>query len=357
MLRARARRDGRRRPASDASGPARDRPECAAWSGRRWRGSCRDPWPTAGAAAADAGRPRGRGQWRRACGRPTRGEAAAAPPDEARHRRAERAAPALRDRLRASAQATVSPGHRTSWAEASKPQSPANHSASFRTPASTHVPSAAHRLEEPCRRDVHFQVRADAISIKHENSTRTAPTSPRDRGRGHERVGPSRRDWLDECESLAWSRKCRSSTAGWPRTSTSTTLPAPLHSRTVLDAVNAFLPYYSSVHRGTGFKSRVSTAAYDQAHDTIARFVGADVSTNTVIFGKNTTEAINKLAYRYPLARTERGALDRDGAPLERPALARVAPTWCERRSRGTDASTKTTSTGCSRPSAIASPC
>ena len=71
----------------------------------------------------------------------------------------------------------------------------------------------------------------------------------------------------------------------------------------VLDAVYEFLPYYSSVHRGAGFKSRVSTAAYDQAHETIARFVGADQSTNTVIFGKNTTEAINKLAYRYPLGR------------------------------------------------------
>ena len=63
----------------------------------------------------------------------------------------------------------------------------------------------------------------------------------------------------------------------------------------VLDAVQRFLPYYSSVHRGSGFKSRVSTAAYDDAHDTIARFVGADTDTNTVIFGKNTTEAINKL--------------------------------------------------------------
>ncbi len=72
--------------------------------------------------------------------------------------------------------------------------------------------------------------------------------------------------------------------------------------REVVDAVNRFLPFYSSVHRGTGFKSRLSTAAYDEAHDTIARFVGADTRTNTVIFGKNTTEAINRLAFRYPLA-------------------------------------------------------
>jgi len=72
--------------------------------------------------------------------------------------------------------------------------------------------------------------------------------------------------------------------------------------RDVAEAVERFLPFYSSVHRGSGFKSRVSTAAYDDAHDVVARFVGADTRTNTVIFGKNTTEAINKLAFRYPLA-------------------------------------------------------
>jgi selenocysteine lyase/cysteine desulfurase len=70
----------------------------------------------------------------------------------------------------------------------------------------------------------------------------------------------------------------------------------------VVRGVEAFMPYYSSVHRGTGFKSRLSTAAYDQAHAIIGRFVGANLDTNTVIFGKNTTEAINKLAFRYPLA-------------------------------------------------------
>ncbi|RMG91984.1 MAG: aminotransferase class V-fold PLP-dependent enzyme [Chloroflexi bacterium] len=68
----------------------------------------------------------------------------------------------------------------------------------------------------------------------------------------------------------------------------------------VMEALDRFLPYYASVHRGTGFKSRLSTVAYDQAHEIIGRFVGADLTTNTVIFGKNTTEAINKLAYRFP---------------------------------------------------------
>jgi selenocysteine lyase/cysteine desulfurase len=71
--------------------------------------------------------------------------------------------------------------------------------------------------------------------------------------------------------------------------------------REVAEAVERFLPFYSSVHRGSGFKSRLSTMVYDQAHELIARFVGADSDTNTVIFGKNTTEAINKLSYRLPL--------------------------------------------------------
>jgi selenocysteine lyase/cysteine desulfurase len=71
--------------------------------------------------------------------------------------------------------------------------------------------------------------------------------------------------------------------------------------RDVVEAIERFLPYYSSVHRGTGFKSRLSTIAYDQAHEIIARFVGADPESNTVIFGKNATGAINKLSYRLPL--------------------------------------------------------
>lgn len=62
------------------------------------------------------------------------------------------------------------------------------------------------------------------------------------------------------------------------------------------------MPFYSSVHRGTGFKSRLSTEIYERAHKTIGEFVGADLSSNCVIFGKNTTEVINKLSYRVPFA-------------------------------------------------------
>jgi len=70
--------------------------------------------------------------------------------------------------------------------------------------------------------------------------------------------------------------------------------------RAVQDTVDRFLRYYSSVHRGTGFKSQLCTHAFEQAREVVMRFVGADPQTHTCIFGKNTTEAINKLARRFP---------------------------------------------------------
>lgn len=69
--------------------------------------------------------------------------------------------------------------------------------------------------------------------------------------------------------------------------------------RPVLDAVEGFLPWYSGVHRGTGFKSLLATEMFDRAHDIIGRFVGADPDRNTVIFTKNTTECVNKLSNRF----------------------------------------------------------
>lgn len=70
--------------------------------------------------------------------------------------------------------------------------------------------------------------------------------------------------------------------------------------KAVQDAINEFLPYYSSVHRGTGFKSQISTHAYEHARQIVLQFLGADPAEHTCIFGKNTTEAINKLARRFP---------------------------------------------------------
>jgi cysteine desulfurase/selenocysteine lyase len=71
--------------------------------------------------------------------------------------------------------------------------------------------------------------------------------------------------------------------------------------KVVQQSVDDFLQYYSSVHRGTGFKSQLSTHAYEQARQIVMEFVGANPNQHTCIFGKNTTEAINKLACRLPL--------------------------------------------------------
>lgn len=70
--------------------------------------------------------------------------------------------------------------------------------------------------------------------------------------------------------------------------------------RPVFDKVNEFMTWYSSVHRGTGFKSQIASHAYEQAHEIVCRFVHADPETHAVIFGKNSTEALNKLAQRIP---------------------------------------------------------
>lgn len=110
--------------------------------------------------------------------------------------------------------------------------------------------------------------------------------------------------------------------------------------RPVVERVNEFLPWYASVHRGAGLKSQISTRVYDQAHEIVCRFVGADPSSHVVIFGKNSTEALNKLARRLPFregdvvlttlmehhsndlpwreaAQVERIALDKDGCLCE----------------------------------------
>ena len=55
--------------------------------------------------------------------------------------------------------------------------------------------------------------------------------------------------------------------------------------------VDEYLTFYSSVHRGTGYKSQISTHLYEESRQIVMRFVGADPSDHVCIFGKNTTEA------------------------------------------------------------------
>jgi selenocysteine lyase/cysteine desulfurase len=67
----------------------------------------------------------------------------------------------------------------------------------------------------------------------------------------------------------------------------------------VADAVAEFLPWYSSVHRGAGWKSQVATAALEASRDQVARFVGARPD-DVVVFTGNTTHSINVLAAAVP---------------------------------------------------------
>ena len=67
----------------------------------------------------------------------------------------------------------------------------------------------------------------------------------------------------------------------------------------VRDAVGDLLDWYSSVHRGAGFKSRASTAAYEGARESIRRFVNGRPD-DAVIITRNTTDSINLLAGTLP---------------------------------------------------------
>jgi selenocysteine lyase/cysteine desulfurase len=86
----------------------------------------------------------------------------------------------------------------------------------------------------------------------------------------------------------------------------------------VMAAVEQFVPMYSSVHRGAGYKSRLATAAYESARATALAFAGGvptvtptGVPTGTgtktgrrddiAILCRNTTEALNHLVYRLRL--------------------------------------------------------
>lgn len=68
--------------------------------------------------------------------------------------------------------------------------------------------------------------------------------------------------------------------------------------KSVIEEIVNFSNLYSSVHRGTGYKSIVSTKLYDKGRELVLDFVGGSRDYHTVIFLKNTTECINKLSYR-----------------------------------------------------------
>ncbi len=72
----------------------------------------------------------------------------------------------------------------------------------------------------------------------------------------------------------------------------------------VMERVNEFVPWYSSVHRGAGHKSRLATNAYEAAREAALRFAGRGPQ-DVAIVCRNTTEAINHLAYRMRFERDD----------------------------------------------------
>src|SRR5688500_3582794 len=77
----------------------------------------------------------------------------------------------------------------------------------------------------------------------------------------------------------------------------------------VAERVTAFLPWYSSVHRGAGWKSQLATAEYEDARAATLAFAGRTAGDgnddDVAIICRNTTEAINHLAYRLGLQRDD----------------------------------------------------
>ncbi|MBS4536586.1 aminotransferase class V-fold PLP-dependent enzyme [Clostridium sp. D2Q-14] len=73
----------------------------------------------------------------------------------------------------------------------------------------------------------------------------------------------------------------------------------------VIKEIEDFSKHYSSIHRGIGIKSIISTEIYEETRKKVLQFVNSDTKKNTCIFVKNTTEAINKLSYRLNLSKED----------------------------------------------------
>ncbi|MFB6612265.1 aminotransferase class V-fold PLP-dependent enzyme [Agromyces sp. NPDC056379] len=88
----------------------------------------------------------------------------------------------------------------------------------------------------------------------------------------------------------------------------------------VAQQVTRVLPYYASVHRGSGYPSQLSTSLVEDARLSVARHVGAR-DDDLVVFTRNTTDALNLLA----------GAVPGDTVVLDLEHHANLLP-WRSRR-------------------------
>lgn len=69
--------------------------------------------------------------------------------------------------------------------------------------------------------------------------------------------------------------------------------------QTVVDRVNEALPWYSSVHRGAGWASQVTTQMFESSRRAIATFLGAR-DDDVLVATRHTTDALNLLARCVP---------------------------------------------------------
>lgn len=65
--------------------------------------------------------------------------------------------------------------------------------------------------------------------------------------------------------------------------------------KSVMEDIARFAPWYSSIHRGEGYKSQLTTNLYEESRCIVRDFIQADLN-STVIYVKNSTEAFNTLA-------------------------------------------------------------
>jgi cysteine desulfurase/selenocysteine lyase len=70
--------------------------------------------------------------------------------------------------------------------------------------------------------------------------------------------------------------------------------------RVVESIVDYYYNYNANVHRGIHNLSQEASIAYEEAHDTVGAFVGTD-KREEIVFTKNTTEAMNTVAYAWGL--------------------------------------------------------
>jgi cysteine desulfurase/selenocysteine lyase len=69
----------------------------------------------------------------------------------------------------------------------------------------------------------------------------------------------------------------------------------------VIEAISHYYRHYNAnVHRGIHQLSQEASIAYEEAHDRVAEFVGAE-GREEIVFTKNTTEAMNLVAYSWGL--------------------------------------------------------